>query len=152
MPEQHDEGLEEPEPVRTQPGPEGERTMAQRIRGNRRSLELTGLILVLFAINLFWSAHTKDVAVQTANRTAAVAEAKLQKAISASCNLWLPLTALPVTIPAGMKRPTPLSVHLIAGARESYAGQCQNDGHPPLPPPDPSLVKWAGIYHIPVAR
>lgn len=137
VPEQHDEAVQQ----RRQPGPEGHRNVQQRIRGNRRSLELTGLIIVLFAINLFWNSHTANNVQQAATR-----------AISTACDFWYPLTTLPVTIVTGQSKPTELSVHIIAGARESYQGQCLNDDHPPLPPPSPSLVRWAGYYHITVAR
>jgi hypothetical protein len=140
MPEQHDEALSEEYAQRRRRHPDG-LTWRQRIRANRRSLELTTLIVVLFLVAMLFSVITRNQAERAATR-----------AISAACDFWEPLTSLPVTIPAGSKKPTQLSVKIITGARESYEGQCAGDGHPPLPPPDPSVVKWAALYHLPVAR
>lgn len=123
--------------------------MHQRIRGNRRSLELTGLILVLFGINFLWSSHTANTAAAGRAEIEQKVIAAQQKAISAACDFWYPLTALPVTTSITTGRPTALSVHIIAGARESYAGQCHSP-YPPLPPPDPSLTRWAKVYRIPL--
>lgn len=136
MPEQHDEAVMEAPP----PPPDHDLTWRQHFRRNRRSLELTALILILFGINLFWNSYT-------ASRVQNAAES----AISKACDFWYPLTSIPVTSPPGAKKPTKLGVTIIAGARESYKGQC-DPPHPPLPPPPPSLVRWAAYYHVPVAR
>lgn len=163
MPEQHDRAVmpdPDPDEVPGEPEAARRRYLRDKARNNRRSLELTGLILVLFLIDFFWSSHTADNAAAgraqiqaqaiAANERAIEAE---QKAITAACDFWYPLTSLPVTIVAGQTKPTELSVKIIAGSRESYAGQCLDGGvhRPPLPPPDPSLVKWAHYYHLPVS-
>lgn len=139
MPEEHDEVPVEMH-RKAQPGPEGHRTLAQRIRGNRRSLELTVFVFILFGISIFWTSHTAQRVTDASNQV-----------IAKACDFWYPLTGLPVTTVTGQSHPTKLSIEIITGARESYEGQC-NPPHPPMPPPDPSLVKWAGFYHIPVAR
>lgn len=107
------------------------RDFRERITGNRRSLQLTGLILILFLINLFWSSH--NASIQSGQ-------------ISAACNFWRPLAPLPVTVVKGTAKPTRVSVTLIAGARDAYARQCPGK----IPPADPSLVKWAAYYHVPL--
>lgn len=64
--------------------------------------------------------------------------------LRASCEFWLALTPLPVTIVPPNTKPTPVSVNLIAGSRVAYAGQ----GCGRMPPAAPSLVKWAHFYGI----
>jgi hypothetical protein len=72
--------------------------------------------------------------------------AQQQDELHSSCYVWRILSPQPVTIMKGATRPTPLGVSLIAGARDAFAGQrCGN-----LPPADPSLVKWAKFYGIPL--
>lgn len=122
-----------------QPGPEGHRTVYQAIRGNRRSLELTALIIVLFLINLLWNSHTAQ---QVQDHEDAI--------VAKACDFWYPLTNLPVTVIPPSRKASQVSVHIISGARESYAGQCSDHGLPPLPPPDPSFTRWARFYHVPV--
>jgi hypothetical protein len=144
VPEQHDAAVTK----KAQPAPEGRRTPAQRIRGNRRSLELTGLILILFLVDFFWSSHTAMRAAAGQAALQAQTIAAEQKAIEAGCSFWEPLVSLPVTIVPPSNRPTKLSVRILVGARVGYSGQCQPPHWPPLPPADPSLVKWARFYHI----
>jgi hypothetical protein len=117
------------------------RRVAAVIAGNRRSLQLTALILVLFLIDFFWSSHTQVVSEQDS-----------QAVIAKACDFWYPLTSLPVTVLRPGGRPSELSVRIIAGARESYDGQCRDSERRPLPPPDPSFAKWARVYHVPVTR
>lgn len=128
----------------------------QRDRRVRRGpLSLTILIVALFLVDFFWSGHIASTAaagralIQTqsiaANHKAIAAE---QKAITAACDFWYPLTSLPITVMPPMTKPNVISVQIIAGARESYAGQCA--GRAPLPPPALSLIKWAKFYHISV--
>ena len=72
------------------------------------------------------------------------------KRIRASCGFWAGLAGLPAT-PASPRpgaRPTRTAVVIIAGSRDAYQGQ----GCGKLAPPDPSLVRWARFYHIPVRR
>jgi hypothetical protein len=69
-----------------------------------------------------------------------------QSALRASCHWWRVLAPVPVTIVPPARKPSVLSVTLIAGAREAYAGQ--RCGH--LPPAAPSLRRWAAYYHVPV--
>lgn len=121
---------------------------------------LTLFIISLFLIDFFWSSHTANTAAEgraQIQAQAIAAEQKLiaanERAIASSCDFLRPLTGLPVTIVASTGKPSELSIQIITGAREQYAAQC----HPPfvtqpLPPPDPSLVKWAEYYHIPVTH
>lgn len=128
-------------------------------KGHRDAVYLAALVVVLFGISIFWSSHTATTAAQgraQIEQKAIVANQRLisaqEKAISAACDFWYPLTSLPVTVNAATGKPTPLGVQIIAGARESYAGQCAGAGHPQMPPPDPTLVKWAAYYHLLIAR
>lgn len=130
--------------------------VADRIRSSHGALRLTALVVILFLINLFWSSHTATTAAQGREQIEAqalAAEQKVvtaqQKAIRAACDFWYPLTGLPVTLNEATGKPTELSVQLIVGARESYAGQCA--GGRAILPADPTLVKWAAYYHLPVA-
>lgn len=125
-------------------------------RNRHGALWLTVLVVVLFGISIFWSSHTATVAANgraQIEQTAIDAQKKAieaqNKAISAACDFWYPLTSLPVTTNITTGKPTELSVRIIAGARESYNGQCVNiPGRPPLPPADPSVTRWAKIYGI----
>jgi hypothetical protein len=137
VPEQHDEAVIARRDRERAEASE-HRQIAARIKGNRRSLQLTALITILFLIDFFWSSHTQDLT-----------EQKAASIIAKACDFWYPLTSLPVTVPAGSRRPTELSVQIIAGAREGYAGQC-SPPHRPLPPPDPSFTRWAAFYRVPV--
>jgi hypothetical protein len=67
-------------------------------------------------------------------------------AIKASCRFYGALATLPATPAQGQPRPSRTVVILIAGSRDSYQGQ----GCGQLPPADPSLVRWAGFYHVPL--
>ena len=134
-----------------------QRQLGAHDKGHRDAVYLACLVVVLFGISIFWSSHTaKDAAAGRAQieQQAIEAQSKLitaqEKAITAACDFWYPLTPLPVTIVTGQTRPTELSVRLISGARESYQGQCTNDDKPPLPSPDPSFAHWAAFYHLPV--
>lgn len=119
-------------------------------KGHRDAIYLAFLVVILFGISIFWSSHTaKEAAAGRAEIQQAAIDAQ-EKAITAACDFWYPLTSLPVTTLSGQTKPTKLSVDIIGGARESYAGQCENDGKPPLPPPDPSFAHWATVYHVPV--
>lgn len=138
-----------------------QRSIGARSKGHRDAIYLAILVIVLFGVSIFWSSHT---AVTAANGRAEIeqqqidADAKLiaalQKSIASDCDFWYPLTSLPVTVNITTGKPTELSVQIITGARESYAGQCTDDGvhRPPLPPPDPSLIRWARYYHLPVTQ
>ncbi len=139
VPEQHDEAVRH-----------GPRTIASVIAANQRSLQLTAIIVAFFLIDFFWSVHTQHVAQGYAAATQRTATAQVGKVISAACDFWEPLVGLPITIPPGAARPTKVGVQILAGARESYRGQCQPPRWPPLPPVQPSLVTWARYYRIPV--
>lgn len=114
-------------------------SMAQRIQANRRSLQLTALIIVLFLISMLFSVITRNEAEQAASN-----------GIAAACDFWQPLTSLPVTINPPAHQPTRVGVQILAGAREGYAGQCHPPRWAPMPPAHPSLIRWARYYHIPV--
>ncbi len=122
VPEQHDKAA--------QHGPVHPRTIASAVAANQRSLQLTAIIVAFFLIDFLWSVHTQHIA--------------------AGCNFWEPLVGLPVTLQPGAARPTKVGVQILAGARESYRGQCHPPAWPPLPPAQPSLVTWARYYHISV--
>lgn len=64
--------------------------------------------------------------------------------LRASCEFFLPLTTLPVTVVPPAVRPSETGVTLIAGSRAAYAGE----GCGALPPAAPSLVTWARYYRI----
>jgi len=67
--------------------------------------------------------------------------------LSAACGFFHDLAAVPVRPVPPLKRPSKLSVVLIAHSREAYIGLgC----HPEIQPPDPSLVFWARYYGVPV--
>lgn len=70
-----------------------------------------------------------------------------QQELNASCQVWRTLAPLPVSVNPQTGQPTRLSVSIIASARQAYAGQhCGN-----LPSADPTVVKWARVFHIPLA-
>ena len=151
MPEQHDRAVmpdPDPDTVPGEPEAARRRYLRDKARNNRRSLELTGLILVLFLIDFFWSSHTASVAAAGQARTQAQAIAAEHRAIEAGCGFWEPLVGLPVMVVPPNNKPTKLSVRIIAGARRGYAGQCTPPDWPKMPPADPSLVKWAKYYRI----
>ena len=149
VPEQHDEALSEEYEQRRAAYPDG-LTLRQRIHANRRSLELCAFVLLLFGISIFWSSHTAQVAAAGQAKTQAQVVAAQQKAIEAACSFWQPLVSLPVTVMPPLTKPTKVGVQILAGARAGYAGQCHTPHWAPMPPPDPSLVKWARFYHIPL--
>ncbi len=142
VPEQHDKAA--------QHGPVHPRTIASAVAANQRSLQLTAIIVAFFLIDFLWSVHTQHVAQGYAVRTQRAATAQVGKVIAAGCNFWEPLVGLPVTLQPGAARPTKVGVQILAGARESYRGQCHPPAWPPLPPAQPSLVTWARYYHISV--
>lgn len=127
-----------------------------RVRANRRSLELTAFIIVLFGIDFLWSSHTANqvatAKAQVEQQAIAVQQRAIeaqQKAITSSCDFIRPLTTLPVTVNPQTNTASKLSVQIVAGAREQYAAQC-TPPEPALAPADPSLVRWAKFYHITV--
>lgn len=67
--------------------------------------------------------------------------------IRASCQFFNGLAPLPAAPAAGAAKPTKTAVIIIAGSRRAYAGE--GCGKPP--PPDPSLIKWARIYGVPLS-
>lgn len=68
-----------------------------------------------------------------------------QEELAASCGFYRVLGILPVVAMPPVKRPSRVAVQIVAGARVAYTGQqCR----PPLPPPDPSVVRWAAYYHL----
>jgi hypothetical protein len=141
MPEQHDQAAMTPAQAaadREDRQADEERSVARMLAANRRSLQLTVLILVLFLIDFFWSSHTQ-----------VLSERSSQAVIAKACDFWYPLTSLPVTVLGPGGKPSQLSVRIISGARKSYDGQCRDDLRAPLPPPDPSFVRWARYYHVP---
>ena len=75
-----------------------------------------------------------------------ITAASQQRELAASCEVWSILAPQPVTVNPATGRPTPLSVSIIAAARQAYEGQHCG---PPLSA-DPSVVKWARIFNIPL--
>jgi hypothetical protein len=117
-------------------------------RFHRLRWMLTGMIALIIAVAvaagavILYSQHsqlTRDQAQLTRDNTR----------LLSSCDFYRPLTVAPVTVNPATRRPAPLSVAIIAASREAYAGQ----GCPgPVPPPDPSLLRWAAYYHVHVQR
>ena len=64
--------------------------------------------------------------------------------ILAACALYQDLAGRPVTPTTVQHRPTKLAVSIVADARRTaYSLNC-----PRIPPPDPSVVRWASYYKI----
>jgi hypothetical protein len=122
----------------------------KKIADSHGALRLTVLVVVLFLVDFFWSSHTATVAADGQAKAQRAAIAAEDKAISAGCSFWQPLVSLPVTIVAPANKPSKVGVQILAGARIGYVGQCHPPEWPPMSPADPSLVKWAKIYHIPL--
>lgn len=78
-------------------------------------------------------------------RTRAALEVALARQ-RASCGFYHDLTPLPITTgPTG--KASRLGVQIVSDSRATYVGQ----GCPgPLPPPDPSFVRWARYFGIPI--
>lgn len=119
-------------------------------KGHRDAIYLAILVIVLFGVSIFWSSHTARVAAEGQAKIEQQAIAAQQKAIEAGCSFWAPLVSLPVTIVPPANKPSKVGVQILAGSRIGYAGQCHPPNWAPMPPADPSLVKWARIYHIPL--
>lgn len=75
--------------------------------------------------------------------------AKLRREVRANCDLDHVLSPLPVTVPPGARKASLLGVEIVDSFRRAWrkAG-CIG----PLPPPAPSLVKWAHYYGRKVQR
>lgn len=69
-----------------------------------------------------------------------------QREISSSCDFFRELAQVSIKPTPPLKRPSRLTVLLIARSHEAYDGL----GCSPALPPNPSLNYWAGIYHISV--
>lgn len=134
------------------PGPDGTQTK------RRRSLGWS--IIALFAITLgigganllFTSSQVSSVAAtnaKVARQEAALEkqQAILERQIQADCNVYARLAPLPVTLNITTGRPTLLSVQLISDSRVAWTAKgCTGT----LAAPDPSFVKWASFYHLPL--
>lgn len=71
--------------------------------------------------------------------------ARLEQQVRADCGWYEHISGLPITFPPGAVRPTRLGVQLIVDSRIAWTGHgCPGK----IPPPDPSLLKWAAYYHI----
>jgi len=66
--------------------------------------------------------------------------------LSASCALSRDLSSLPVTPSPPVRRPSKLGITIVVDSRIAYLGECGRD----IPPPDPSLVRWAHYYRMAV--
>lgn len=65
----------------------------------------------------------------------------------ASCDFYRSAAPSPVSVDPGTGKAYKLSVSVIIGAREAYLGEgCAGR----IPPPDPSLLRWAAYFRIPV--
>jgi hypothetical protein len=77
--------------------------------------------------------------------TAVVLLVQANQRIASDCAFYRDLGTAPLTVhhPAG--KPTRLGVTIVADSRNAYYGHgCQPE---PLPP-NPSLYRWAGYYHV----
>lgn len=81
MPEQHDEALSEEYAQRRAAHPDG-LTVRQRIRANRRSLELAALIIILALVNFLWTSTTAQRVTQNEDKAAAARQKVEQQAIA----------------------------------------------------------------------
>lgn len=69
------------------------------------------------------------------------------KELDAACSFFRDLTSVPVKPVPPLKRPSKLSVLLVAHSRTAYIGlDCQ----PPIPQADPSETFWGRYYKIKV--
>jgi hypothetical protein len=65
---------------------------------------------------------------------------------SASCSFYKDLSGLPVVVSPQTHKPSDVAMGIVAHSREAFRGQgCS--GH--LPPPSPSFVHWAPLFHLP---
>jgi hypothetical protein len=76
-----------------------------------------------------------------------VALAQDSARIAASCHFWSDLGPAPVTVSPATGKPSLLGVRIISDSRVAWHGQ---DCGGVLPPPDPSFVRWAKYYRLPV--
>jgi predicted Zn-dependent protease len=80
VPEQHDEALSEEYTQRRAAHPDG-LTLRQRIKANRRSLELASLIIILALVNFLWTSATANRVTHNEEKAAAARQAAEQQAI-----------------------------------------------------------------------
>jgi hypothetical protein len=71
-----------------------------------------------------------------------------QLALFAGCKFFTDLARLPVEPVAPLTRPSEAVVSIVVDARATAHGL----GCPSIPPPSPSLKKWAAYYHIPLGE
>lgn len=115
--------------------------------GARRAAHrLAWSVIVLFIISIVIGTGNLLFTTDQVHRLQS-ASRSLEKQLHADCGWYGHIASLPVTVPPGAKRPTVLSVRLISDSRVAWhARGCPG----PVPPPDPSLVKWAAYYHLPI--
>jgi hypothetical protein len=101
---------------------------------------------LLFTSNQVHAVRAQNVQIEQNARSLAVANAVLRKQITADCGFDRDLSGLPLTnLPNG--HPSELGVKIISDSRGAWAGHgCP--GH--LPPPDPTYVRGAKFYSLPV--
>lgn len=84
-----------------------------------------------------------DGQVQSLQRT----NVRLEQQLHADCGWYGHIAGLPVPFAPGAQKPSELSVRLISDSRVAWNGHgCPGT----IPVPDPSLVKWAAYYHLPL--
>lgn len=133
--------------------------MSDRRRALRRphpAAVLFAVAVLLSVLNLFWTSHKAgQLADVIARQNAAAARqhqvvrrldglvVKLRREVTANCAADRDLSPLPVTAgPTG--KASLLGVEIIADFRGAwYRAGCAGE----LPPPSPSLEKWAAYYH-----
>lgn len=64
--------------------------------------------------------------------------------INSSCDFWHTLSTFPIAPVPPVKVPSKFGVTIVLDALKSYKGYCGTLK------PTPSLVKWAGYYHLPL--
>lgn len=104
-------------------------------RGARHAVVfLFALTVMLASANLLWASHNVG---------------RITDELSAECAFNRDLAPLPVTVPPGAKRASVLGVEIVADARAAWhVAGCKGS----LPPPSPSLLRWAAYYHRKVQR
>lgn len=132
-------------------------------RGALRAVVVLSVITVAMAATTWYHGNTQagrlaaaqHAQAQTSrqvNRTVRklnVLVAVLRREVRAECSFNSILAPLPVTVPPGARRASLLGVEVVASSREAWhrAG-CAGR----LPPPSPSLLRWAAYYHRKVQR
>ena len=135
---------------------EAEVTPASRAQARKLAYAVVILfavtIILLAASFLFQNGQVHQLQATTAQaqrNTEALAKANavLKKQIQADCGWYRDVSGLPVAPPPMGGRPSIVLPRLISDSRAAWHGHgCPGQ----IPPADPSFVKWAAFYRLPV--